>query len=98
MSPFFPFGPIFAFVLCLIITLGQNYQAFLQDRIDWGRRGGDLHRHSAVPADLGGLPAGARLALRQLPRHALPRRPGAQLVPGFGAARGSGRGNGVGRA
>lgn len=32
----FPFGPIFAFVLCLIITLGQNYQAFLQDRIDWG--------------------------------------------------------------
>ncbi|PVF13399.1 lysine transporter, partial [Yersinia pestis] len=27
--------PIFAFVLCLIITLGQNYQAFLQDRIDW---------------------------------------------------------------
>ncbi|MGE6917239.1 amino acid permease [Achromobacter kerstersii] len=36
VSPFFPFGPIFAFVLCLIITLGQNYQAFLQDRIDWG--------------------------------------------------------------
>ena len=32
----FPFGPIFAFVLCLIITLGQNYQAFTQDRIDWG--------------------------------------------------------------
>lgn len=31
----FPFGPIFAFVLCLIITLGQNYQAFLQDKIDW---------------------------------------------------------------
>ena len=22
--------------MCLIITLGQNYQAFLQDRIDWG--------------------------------------------------------------
>ena len=36
VSPFFPFGPIFAFALCLIITLGQNYQAFLQDRIDWG--------------------------------------------------------------
>lgn len=32
----FPFGPIFAFVLCLIVTLGQNYQAFLEDRIDWG--------------------------------------------------------------
>ncbi|WP_159914888.1 amino acid permease [Pantoea sp. 18069] len=31
----FPFGPIFAFVLCLTITLGQNYQAFTQDRIDW---------------------------------------------------------------
>ena len=34
-SSFFPFGPIFAFVLCLTITLGQNYQAFLQDTIDW---------------------------------------------------------------
>lgn len=34
-SGFFPLGPIFAFVLCLTITLGQNYQAFLQDRIDW---------------------------------------------------------------
>jgi lysine-specific permease len=34
-SGFFPVGPIFAFVLCLIITLGQNYQAFLQDKIDW---------------------------------------------------------------
>lgn len=35
LSPFFPLGPIFAFVLCLIITLGQNYQAFLGDHIDW---------------------------------------------------------------
>ncbi|QBH95887.1 amino acid permease [Limnobaculum zhutongyuii] len=34
-SGFFPLGPIFAFVLCLIITLGQNYQAFLEDNIDW---------------------------------------------------------------
>ncbi len=34
-SGFFPFGPIFAFILCLIITLGQNYQAFLKDSIDW---------------------------------------------------------------
>lgn len=32
----FPLGPVFAFALCLTITLGQNYQAFLQDRIDWG--------------------------------------------------------------
>ena len=31
----FPFGPVFAFVLCLAITLGQNYEAFIQDRIDW---------------------------------------------------------------
>ena len=35
-SGFFPLGPIFAFVLCLIITLGQNYEAFLADTIDWG--------------------------------------------------------------
>lgn len=34
-SGFFPIGPIFAFILCLIITLGQNYQAFLEDTIDW---------------------------------------------------------------
>lgn len=27
-SGFFPLGPIFAFILCLIITLGQNYEAF----------------------------------------------------------------------
>lgn len=31
----FPFGPIFAFVLCLVITLGQNYEAFTKDSIDW---------------------------------------------------------------
>ena len=35
LAPAFPFGPVFAFVLCLIITLGQNYEAFLADRIDW---------------------------------------------------------------
>ncbi len=35
-SGFFPLGPIFAFILCLIITLGQNYEAFLKDTIDWG--------------------------------------------------------------
>jgi len=34
-SGFFPLGPMFAFALCLVITLGQNYQAFLADRIDW---------------------------------------------------------------
>jgi len=36
VAGFFPLGPIFAFVVCLIITLGQNYQAFLHDKIDWG--------------------------------------------------------------
>lgn len=35
VSPFFPFGPIFAFVVCLTITLGQNYRAFLTNDIDW---------------------------------------------------------------
>ncbi len=34
-SPFFPYGPVFAFVLCLVVTLGQNYQAFADGRIDW---------------------------------------------------------------
>lgn len=34
-SGFFPISPIFAFVLCLVIALGQNYQAFLADKIDW---------------------------------------------------------------
>ncbi len=31
----FPFGPIFAFTLCLLITLGQNYKAFAGGKIDW---------------------------------------------------------------
>ena len=31
----FPFGPIFAFVLCIIVILGQNYQAFTGEHIDW---------------------------------------------------------------
>ncbi|ONX92128.1 lysine transporter, partial [Burkholderia cenocepacia] len=34
-SKWFPFGPLFAFVLCLVIALGQDYQAFLANRIDW---------------------------------------------------------------
>ena len=34
-SGLFPLGPVFAFVLCLLITLGQNYQAFMEDHIDW---------------------------------------------------------------
>jgi lysine-specific permease len=35
LAKLFPFGPLFAFTLCLIITLGQNYQAFFGDKIDW---------------------------------------------------------------
>lgn len=32
---FFPFGPVFAFTLCMIVILGQNYQAFIGHTIDW---------------------------------------------------------------
>ncbi|CAJ0990653.1 amino acid permease [Sodalis praecaptivus] len=31
----FPLGPVLAFILCLLVTLGQNYQAFLAQTIDW---------------------------------------------------------------
>ncbi len=34
-AKFFPFAPWFAFILCTIIILGQNYQAFLGGKIDW---------------------------------------------------------------
>ena len=34
-SPFFPYGPLFAFALCLVVTLGQNHAAFSGGRIDW---------------------------------------------------------------
>ncbi|WP_143137081.1 amino acid permease, partial [Burkholderia ubonensis] len=34
-SKWFPFGPLFAFALCIVIALGQDYQAFLANRIDW---------------------------------------------------------------
>ena len=34
-SPLFPFGPLFAFALCLAIILGQNIQAFTTGDIDW---------------------------------------------------------------
>ena len=35
-SPLFPFGPLFAGALCLVIVLGQNYQAFSDVRAHWG--------------------------------------------------------------
>lgn len=34
-AKFFPFGPLFAFSLCLFVILGQNYQAFAGEIIDW---------------------------------------------------------------
>ena len=34
-SGFYPFGPIFAFVVCGIVILGQNYSAFIGNGIDW---------------------------------------------------------------
>ena len=47
-APALPWVRCFAFALCLIITLGQNYQAFLADRIDWYGVAA-TYRHSAVP-------------------------------------------------
>ena len=51
-SGFFPVGPIFAFILCLIITLGQNYQAFLEDTIDWYGVVATYIGDPIIPADL----------------------------------------------
>ena len=31
----FPFGPLFAFVVCMFVVLGQNYSAFTGGTIDW---------------------------------------------------------------
>ncbi|MCP1186668.1 amino acid permease [Paenibacillus sp. 1781tsa1] len=42
----FPFGPIFAFVLCIIVIIGQNYQAFTGDEIDWS---GAIVAYLSVP-------------------------------------------------
>lgn len=34
-AKFFPYAPWFAFILCVLVILGQNYQALLGDKIDW---------------------------------------------------------------
>ncbi|MGA9172707.1 MAG: amino acid permease [Thermoactinomyces sp.] len=34
-AKWFPFGPLFAFTLCIIVILGQNYKAFTSGAIDW---------------------------------------------------------------
>ncbi|OHX10336.1 gamma-aminobutyrate permease [Chromobacterium sphagni] len=34
-AKWFPLGPLFAFALCLLIMLGQNYTAFTAAKVDW---------------------------------------------------------------
>ncbi|CAI8882195.1 lysine:H(+) symporter [Brevibacillus sp. IT-7CA2] len=34
-AKWFPFGPIFAFIICCIVIFGQNYSAFMGGMIDW---------------------------------------------------------------
>lgn len=34
-AKWYPFGPIFAFLVCLVVLLAQNYQAFLGSHINW---------------------------------------------------------------
>lgn len=35
-AKWYPFGPIFALAVGLLVTLGQDYQAFSSTKIDWG--------------------------------------------------------------
>ncbi|WP_042460707.1 amino acid permease [Neobacillus dielmonensis] len=35
-AKWYPFGPIFALVVGLLVTFGQDYQAFFSAKIDWG--------------------------------------------------------------
>ncbi|MDQ6598989.1 amino acid permease [Bacillus salipaludis] len=34
-AKWFPLGPLLALAMCVVIILGQNYQAFTADKIDW---------------------------------------------------------------
>ncbi|MFL6518158.1 MAG: amino acid permease [Bacillus sp. (in: firmicutes)] len=34
-AKWFPLGPILAFAMCVFVIFGQNYQAFLTNKIDW---------------------------------------------------------------
>lgn len=34
-AKWFPLGPLFAFALCMLIMLGQNYTAFTAAKVDW---------------------------------------------------------------
>ena len=35
LAPLYPFGPLFAFTVCMIVVIGQNYAAFTGGTIDW---------------------------------------------------------------
>ena len=35
LAPLYPFGPLFAFTVCMIVVIGQNYSAFMGGTIDW---------------------------------------------------------------
>jgi lysine-specific permease len=35
-AKWYPFGPIFALAVGLLVTLGQDYQAFFSSKVDWG--------------------------------------------------------------
>ena len=34
-AKWFPLGPVFAFILCLLVMLGQNYAGFTGGKVDW---------------------------------------------------------------
>jgi lysine-specific permease len=34
-AKWFPFGPIFAFILCAVVIIGQDYPAFTGGKVDW---------------------------------------------------------------
>ncbi|MBV6712228.1 amino acid permease [Paenibacillus chitinolyticus] len=35
LAKWFPFGPIFALVVCIVVILGQNYSAISESGVDW---------------------------------------------------------------
>lgn len=35
-AKWFPFGPLFAFAVCMVVVIGQSFGAFSGGRIDWG--------------------------------------------------------------
>ncbi|WP_050614874.1 amino acid permease [Bacillus testis] len=49
-AKWYPFGPLFALILCIVIILGQNYTAFSGDSIDWH---GLLVSYISLPIFLG---------------------------------------------